>query len=247
MSFLVRDTKPVLGGLTLEAVDSPPDSPSGLQGPIEGQIWNDIIQRNIATRIGNTELWLDAIVLSDSASLAVPEGTFTTETTSAAETVIYASPTANFFTAQPGLYQAGNNLLNVIGKTLKFRFYGIYSAGAAATLTFKLRANSISGATMATWVSPASAASITNRPWSIVGEMSNVTTGASGTWEVHGILGTQATDATQPLVLSGDANTAAVTGPDLTASVSWVLTVTNGSANAGNTVSVRQVLFNVGN
>lgn len=89
--------------------------------------------------------------------------------------------------------------MNVAGKVLRVKMYGIYSSAAAQTPTIAIQLG-FSGAFTQTEVlatSQAATASQNNFPWAFEGDIVTVTSGAAGTLEAHGrlsiLLGASAT------------------------------------------------------
>jgi hypothetical protein len=110
--------------------------------------------------------------------------------------------------------------MNVAGKVLRVKMYGIYSSAVAQTPTIGIQLG-FSGAFTQTEVvatSQAITASQTNFPWEFEGHIFTVTTGATGTLEAHGrlaiLLGASGTAAES---VYQDTNTAANGAVNLTA------------------------------
>lgn len=110
--------------------------------------------------------------------------------------------------------------MNVAGKVIRVRMYGIYTSAAAQTPTIGVQLG-FSGAFTQTEVvatSQAITASVTNFPWSFEGDIVTVTTGAAGTLEAHGRLAILlGATATAPESVYQDTNVAPNGGVNLTA------------------------------
>ena len=110
--------------------------------------------------------------------------------------------------------------MNVAGKTLRVKMYGIYTSAAAQTPTIAIQLG-FSGAFSQTEVvvtSQAVTASETNFPWEFEGHIFTVSTGATGTLEAHGRLSILlGASATAPESVYQDTNTTANAAVNLTA------------------------------
>jgi len=110
--------------------------------------------------------------------------------------------------------------MNVPGKVLRVKMYGIYTTAAAQTPTIGIQLG-FSGAFTQTEVvatSQATTASETNFPWEFTGEIFTVTNGATGTLEAHGKLSILlGASATAPESVYQDTNVAPNGAVNLTA------------------------------
>jgi hypothetical protein len=137
--------------------------------------------------------------------------------------------------------------LNKLLKSLRVFCRGLYTTQSAQTptMTFTLKLGSV---TLATWLTTATTASVTNLAWQIEAWLTTATIGASGNLEGHGQLqvrlGTGAGASTDFL----DTNTAVSSNLDLTASQTLQLTVTfSTNAASANSCSQRQMIVEVMN
>jgi hypothetical protein len=110
--------------------------------------------------------------------------------------------------------------MNVAGKVLRVKMYGIYTTAAAQVPTIGIQLG-FSGAFTQTEVvatSQATTASNTNFPWEFEGHIFTVTSGATGTLEAHGRLSILlGASATAPESVYQDTNVAANGSVNLTA------------------------------
>jgi hypothetical protein len=142
--------------------------------------------------------------------------------------------------------------LNTVGKTIRVLGYGTYTTGAsgAGTMTFKIKACTVSGCGSGTVVTlqtygptAAQTASATNMPWNVKMDCSTVTTGATGTIMCNGwmntTLGTTATAAGAPY-LAQITGTATV---DLTVAENFQVTIADSGASANDSFTQRHMII----
>ena len=124
-------------------------------------------------------------------------------------------------------YTVPAKMMNRAGRLMRVRGYGVYTtqAGQTPTVTIKVKLGAV---TVASWVSAATTASQTNKPFNFDCDIVCASTGATGTVEAHGKTviqigsGTNGADS----AVHSDTNTAASSAIDLTASNSLQITAT---------------------
>lgn len=138
--------------------------------------------------------------------------------------------------------------LNSSGQPFYINGAGIYTtpAGQTPTLTFKIKLCTVSGCgsgtvvTLASIVSTATLASVTNNNWNVHAVAITTTTGASGNLEVHGPLTVDLGSlTTSEDSVFGDTNTAVSSNIDLTAALFIDFTVATSTGSASNSITQR--------
>jgi hypothetical protein len=130
----------------------------------------------------------------------------------------------------------------VPGRTYRVTAKGIYgTAGTAPTLNIKLK---LGTTVLATTGATTTKASTTNRQWMLSADVICITTGASGSVEAAGsfVYTTAANAAASSDVHWEMANTATVT-VDTTTAQALTISAQWGTANASNTITVRQLII----
>ena len=138
--------------------------------------------------------------------------------------------------------------LNSLNRTIYFWGAGAYTTASGQTPTFRLRA-SLGGVTILDFTSGATTASVT-KTWNAEGYIVVSATGATGTVEAHGIFNVELGAGAAGSVAEtsyNDAVVAASSSIDLTASNILKLTALFSSSNAGNSITQRQFIAELGN
>lgn len=168
--------------------------------PVDGDVWYDTTQKSWKTSWNGLSYILGGaaqIINVAPAALAALNGVGTFAT--------IALPTG---------------FMNVSGKGLRVRMWGVYTTAAAQVPTIGIQLG-FSGAftqTVTTSTSQAVTASQTNFAWNYEAEIYTVTTGAAGTLEGHGLLGILiGASATAPQAAYQDTSIAPGAGVNLTA------------------------------
>ncbi|VVB52858.1 Uncharacterised protein [uncultured archaeon] len=212
------------------AAAAPLNIPSGVApaSPIDGDYWYDTTQKSgkyfwngLNYALGGAAIVYNAAP----AALTALNGTGTFAT--------LALPTA---------------FMNVAGKVLRVRMWGIYTTAGAQTPTIGIQLG-FSGAftqTVLTATSQATTASQTNFPWNFEGHIYTVSTGASGTLEGHGALAILiGASATAPMSEYQDTNVAAGIAVNLTAASTNNLLLQAVTGSALSSIQMRTAVVEV--
>lgn len=236
MSFNFKDVYPTVSSITFDPNYlslGVTGKPSGLQGPTEGQVWYDSVNKNLYAFIGG-----QVVSFTGGAANVNYTNTATpitaTNPSSAATLFSYAFPA--------GALNVANRVIYLFGS-------GYYTTASGQTPTVTVAVTLGDGTntrTLLTWTSGATTASASNIPWNFDGYIFTDSTGTSGTMLSHGTLnltlGTSAGAATGSYL---DTNHAASSALNLTLATTLNITTTMSSSNAGNSVTEDSLLVQV--
>lgn len=236
MSFNVRDIYPVVSSLTLDPTAqaiSLTGKPSGVQGPTEGQIWYDSVNKNVYAFIGGSvvSLYTQVVEINPTASQTP---------------AVASQPSSSALMSY--VFPAGS--LNQLNRNLDLYVSGYYSTASGQTPTITLYVTLADGTntrTVLTWTTGATTASASNMPFNFDGTIFTYATGSSGTVLAHGTLNlTLGSTAGASLNSYNDVNHAASSSLDLTKAITLTVNATMSTNASGNSLSedVLWVAFN---
>jgi len=194
----------------------------------EGSFWNDITQKNLLARI-------NGITSAHNLTIGVNTTPITaTNPSSAADLMELVLPTGYW---------------NFAGRTIYLFASGVYTTAGGQTPTITIAVN-VGSLGALSFVSSATTAAVTTKPWNLEGFLSVVTAGSSGTLEAHGICNFElGGGAAGSVAVSSfnDTNSAVSSALDLTAAQDLECNVIMSSSNAGNSVVQRQMIVQLYN
>lgn len=146
-------------------------------------------------------------------------------------------------------------IMNTVGRTLRVTMNGVYSnvVTSQPTVTLKVKFCSVSGCGSGTVISPisitssaTSATAVTNEPADLTGTITTAVTGASSTYEAHGIMTIDlSTTASAADTVFADTNTATVGTIDSGNQIFIQFAVAFSVASTSNSYTSRQVMVEV--
>lgn len=228
MSFIFRDEDVTFSKLNLDPnYIAMPSKPTGLNGPKEGDVWYDSVNKHIYAYVNGQTVTFGGVN-----SLTLPANLVTnTNPTAATALMTYAFP-------------AG--ALNVVGRVIDIFGTGQITTGTGTTTTFAVTlGDGTNTRTALTWTTGALTTAQTNLQWELSGTVLITTAGTSGTVFSHGYYEIPLTAPSAAASKYFDAITANSSALDLSKTITLTVTSLFGSSNASNSVTEDALVISV--